>query len=96
MLQLVPDGPEHISCFAHMLQLCVKDGINASRQVARAIAKVVRIVNHVKKSAKATEKFESLFDKVLISKNETRNLQLKMVQRAIEIDVNEALEKREF
>ena len=78
-----------------MLQLCVKDGINASRQVARAIAKVVRIVNHVKKSAKATEKFESLFDKVLISKNETQNLQLKMVQRAIEIDVNEAL-KREF
>lgn len=22
VLQLVPDGPEHISCFGHMLQLC--------------------------------------------------------------------------
>ena len=42
---------------------CVKDGINASRQVTRAIAKVARIVSHVKRSAKATEKFESLFVK---------------------------------
>ena len=97
VLQLVPDGLERISCFAHTLQLCVKDGINASRQVTRAIAKVANIVNNVKKSTKATEKFKSLFDKVLISKNETRwNLQLKMVQRAIEIDVNKALEKKEF
>ena len=91
------DNLERISCFAHTLQLCVKDGINASRQITKAIAKVAHIVNHVKKSTKATEKLESLFKKVLISKNETRwNSQLKMVRRAIEVDVNEVVKKREF
>ena len=44
------DNLERISCFAHTLQLCVKDGINASRQITKAIAKVAHIVNHVKKS----------------------------------------------
>uniref|UniRef100_A0A1X7VAT2 HAT C-terminal dimerisation domain-containing protein n=1 Tax=Amphimedon queenslandica TaxID=400682 RepID=A0A1X7VAT2_AMPQE len=76
----VLDNLERISCFAHTLQLCIKDGITASRQVTKAIAKVAHIVNHVKKSTKATEKLESLFKKTLISKNETRwNSQLKMV-----------------
>lgn len=69
----VLDNLERISCFTHTLQLCIKDGINASRQVTKAIAKVAHIiVNHVKKSTKATKKLESLFKKTLISKNETR------------------------
>ena len=91
----VLDNLERISCFTHTLQLCIKDGINASRQVTKAIAKVAHIVNHVKKSTKATEKLESLFKKTLISKNETRwNSQLKMIRRAIKVDVNGVVEKR--
>ena len=89
--------PNRVSCFAHTLQLCVKDGISASQQVTKVIAKVAKIVNHVKKSTKTTEKLDSFFHKALISKNETRwNSQLKMVRRVIELDVNEVVEKREL
>ena len=89
--------PERISCFAHTLQLSIKDSINASQQATKAIAKVAKIVNHIKKSTKSTEMLESLFHKMLVSKNETRwNSQLKMVRRAIELDTNEVIAKREL
>ena len=45
---LVPKG---ISCFAHTLQLCVKDGLaSPSSIVTKVIAKAAKVVNHIKKS----------------------------------------------
>jgi len=72
--------PHQVSCFAHTLQLCVRDGLTASARLTSSINKVARIVNHVKKSTIATKKLKSLSAKMLISRNETRwNSQLKMV-----------------
>ena len=87
--------PDRISCFAHTLQLCVKDGISASSRLTSTISKVRRIVNHVKKSTAATERLEELSGKSLVSKYETRwNSQLKMIQRVLEVEVNDVVEKR--
>ena len=57
--------PGRISCFAHTLQLCVKDGLNAPVRHTSSLNKVARIVSHVKKSTILTEKLESLSTKHL-------------------------------
>ena len=77
--------PQRISCFAHTLQLCIKDG--SCTQISKVLTKSARIVNHVKKSILATDRLDQLYGKTLVAKNETRwNSQLKMVRRLLEID----------
>ena len=89
--------PQRVSCFAHTLQLTVKDGLKASSEISKVLTKAARIVNHVKKSTVATEKIERLYGKTLVSKNETRwNSQLKTVRRLIEIDVDKVVDRREL
>ena len=76
-----------LSCFAHTIQLSVKDGINDCRSLTNSLKKASRIVSHFHKSTTDTESLENVFDKVLIAKNETRwNSQLMMVCRLIEAD----------
>ena len=76
-----------LSCFAHTIQLSVKDGINECRSLTNSLKKASRIVSHFHKSTIDTESLENVFDKVLIAKNETRwNSQLMMVRRLIEAD----------
>lgn len=41
--------PQRVSCFAHTLQLSVKDGLKGCSGISKVLAKAVRIVNHVKK-----------------------------------------------
>ena len=73
--------PQRVPCFAHTLQLCVKDGLKASSPIAAVLHKAGRIVSHCRKSTLATDKAEELFGKTVIAKNETRwNTQLKMVR----------------
>ena len=92
-LRDLPIGPERLACFAHTLQLCVKDGLKAATALRSAIQKVGKIVKHVKKSTLATEKFETLFGKTLVSRNETRwNSQVKMVRRVLEVDPSEVVD----
>lgn len=89
--------PQRVSCFAHTLQLTVKDGLKACSGISKVLTKAARIVNHVKKSTVATEKIERLYGKTLVSKNETRwNSQLKMVRRLFEIDVDKVVDRREL
>lgn len=57
-IQLPLAVPDKISCFAHLLQLTVKDGITSSKQVSTILDKVWKIVNHIKKSTVATESLE--------------------------------------
>ena len=72
--------PQRVPCFAHTLQLCVKDGLKASSPIAAVLHKAGRIVSHCRKSTLATFKTEE-FGKTVIAKNETRwNTQLKMVR----------------
>jgi len=70
-LRELPICPERLACFAHTLQLCIKDGLKAASALLSAIQKAGRIVKHVKKSTLATEKIETLFGKTLVSQNET-------------------------
>ena len=89
--------PQRVACFAHTLQLCVKDGLKASSTISAVLRKAGRVVSHCRKSTLATEKVEELFGKTVIAKNETRwNSQLKMVRRLVEIDVDKVVDKREF
>ena len=89
--------PQRISCFAHTLQLCIKDGFKSCTQISKVLMKSACIVNHVKKSILATDRLDQLYGKTLVAKNETRwNSQLKMVRRLLEIDVEKVVEKQDL
>ncbi|XP_033874243.2 zinc finger BED domain-containing protein 4-like [Acipenser ruthenus] len=70
--------PERSSCFAHTLQLAVKDGLKEAGQMRTVIAKIANFISHVRKSTTATQILESSMKLVLA--NATRwNSQLKML-----------------
>ena len=48
-------GMEHFPCFAHTLQLSIKNGLNVS-QVQRVLGRCKKLVEHFKKSTKETYK----------------------------------------
>ena len=58
------------ACFAHTLQLCIKDGLKPATALLSTIQEAVKLVKHVKKSTMATEKIETLFGKTLVSRNQ--------------------------
>ena len=77
---------KHHSCFAHVLQLVIKDGFKASNTTARILKKCSKIVKFVKKSTLATEILEN--ENKLQIANQTRwNSQLKMVRSILTIPV---------
>lgn len=62
--------PEHDACFAHTLQLVIKDGFKEIGAVNSVLAKVAKIVAHVRRSQNATEILEG--ERRLQPKNATR------------------------
>ena len=75
---------EHHGCFAHVLQLVVKDGFRSASQIERIINKCSKIVAHVRRSTIAKECLEG--EKTLKLANATRwNSQLKMIQSILAI-----------
>ena len=68
---------------AHALQLCVKDGLKASSQIAAILHKAGCIVSHCHKSTLATEKAEELLilEKQRLPRMTRWSTQLKMVRR---------------
>ena len=44
---------EHVPCFAHVLQLVVKDGLKQAGNIVKVLNKCSSIVSHVKKSCRA-------------------------------------------
>jgi len=90
-------GPKRIGCFAHTLQLCVKDGLAQCAILSRVLTKAAKVVNHIRKSTSATVKMETVFGKTVIPRNETRwNSQLKMVRRLVEVNTDEIVDKPEL
>ena len=69
----------HVPCFAHVLQLVVKDGLQQATGISKVLSKISSIVSHVRKSATASEVSEN--EKHLQSSNQTRwNSQLMMIR----------------
>lgn len=90
-------GPKQIGCFAHTLQLCVKDGLAQCAILSRVLTKAAKVVNHIRKSTLTTVKVETAFGKTVIPRNETRwNSQVKMVRRLVEVNTDEVVDKPEL
>ena len=46
---------DHVSCFAHTLQLVIKDGFKHAAAIKKVLAKASAIVSHVRRSVDASE-----------------------------------------
>ncbi len=94
---LVLSENDRIKCFAHTLQLSVKDDIQSSKQLTTILSKVCKLVSHIKRSTTAIERLELANEHQVIVKNDTRwNSQLKMVRRILELDLQNVVEKSEL
>lgn len=76
---------DHHPCFAHMLNLIVKDGIGKAGQIGNVIKKCSKLVSFVRKSAVATDILQG--QKKVEANNATRwNSQLKMIRSVLAVD----------
>ena len=71
-----------MSCFAHTLQLTVKDGIDSSKQITFILSKASKLVRYIRNSTVAVEKLEIQTKKGYV---------LKMVRRVLELDLVEPI-----
>ena len=87
--------PKHFRCYAHSLQLVVRDGLKESGQHLKTIvAKASYIVNFVRKSVNASKILEG--DKKLQAPNATRwNSQLYVIKSILNVP-EEKLNKTEY
>lgn len=75
---------EHIPCFAHTMQLAIKDVFKQASSINKVLSKASGIVSHVKKSIHSSEILES--EKRLKAANVTRwNSQLTMIRSILNI-----------
>ena len=75
---------QHISCFAHVLQLFIKDGFKQASSINKVLNKVSDIVKHVRKLVNASEVLES--EKRLQAANVIRwNSQLIMIHSILRV-----------
>ena len=77
--------PKHMRCYAHTLQLVVRDGLDDCNQnMKRIISKATKLVAHVRKSVYSSEILES--EKRLQAANATRwNSQLRMLKSVLDV-----------
>ena len=81
----------HVPCFAHTLNLVVKDAIAANNEISGVIAKVKAIVSHFHHSAKATDKLQDTqkkyptpSNKLIIDVDTRWNSKMQMLRRYVE------------
>ena len=75
---------EHDTCFAHTLQLVIKDGFKEIRAVRTILGKVATIVSHVRRSQSATEILEG--ERRLQAKNATQwNSELRSIKSILRV-----------
>ena len=76
--------PKHYPCFAHTLQLVVKDGLQKQDSIGKVISKVSRLVSHVRHSTTASELFSN--ELKLEIANATRwNSQVRMLRSLLAV-----------
>ena len=77
--------PKHLRCYAHSLQLVIKDGlIDCGPHLKKVITKASNIVGHVRKSIHASELLEN--ETSLQAANATRwNSQLHMIRSVLKV-----------
>ena len=77
---LLENIPRHYPCFTHTLQLVVKDGLQQAGAISKVLAKVRRLVSHIRHSTHASELLEG--EVRLAIDNATRwNSQLHMISQ---------------
>ncbi len=82
--------PNHYSCFAHTLQLVIKDGMEKAEQIKRVLAKVSRLISFVRHSTVASDLFEG--ENRLQAENKTRwNSQLTMLKSLLQVVDSDAM-----
>ena len=75
---------QHVRCFAHTLQLVIKDGFKQVGNISKVLGKASAIVSHVRKSIHAAELLES--ERSLQTATVTRwNSQLTMIRSILRI-----------
>jgi thiamine phosphate synthase YjbQ (UPF0047 family) len=81
--------PQHVRCYAHSLQLVVKDGLKeCNSHLKQVVTKVSHIVNYVRKSVNASEILEDYSR--LQAANVTRwNSQLYMLRSILNVPEDE-------
>lgn len=78
--------PQHDSCFAHTIQLVVKDGFKNAKAINKVLAKAASIVSYVRKSVNASEILEG--ERRLQAKVATRwNSELKSIRSLMRVPV---------
>ena len=85
--------PERVPCFAHRLQLAVKDGLKDAGQLKAVISKVSSFVSFVRKSHHASELLEKC-NKLQLANATRWNSQLKMIRSVLQVPDN--MEKINF
>ena len=82
---------EHHACFAHTLQLVIKDGLKKAGQLNTVIKKCSKIVSFTRRSTVAADTLEG--EKRLQADNVTRwNSQLKMIRSVLSIPASKLSE----
>ena len=75
---------EHVPCFAHTIQLVIKDGFKEAGNITKVLSKVSTIVSYAKRSTTAADLLEC--EKKLKTANTTRwNSQLQMIRSVLRI-----------
>ena len=86
LFDLLPES-QHDPCFAHTLQLVVKDGMKEATYLRKVISKASTIVAHVRKSTHATDILEGEIR--VQAANATRwNSEVKMIRSVLRIPVD--------
>ena len=86
--------PVHLTCIAHTIQLIVGDGLRHAEHMNRVLAKISRLVSHVRHSTHASELLEG--EVRLQIANATRwNSQLTMIESLLKVSP-ETMKKIDF
>ncbi|XP_011405772.1 PREDICTED: uncharacterized protein LOC105313774 [Amphimedon queenslandica] len=87
--------PNHYCCFAHTIQLVIKDGLVGADQVKRVLGKATKLVSHLRHSTFASELFEDIGR--LQSGNVTWwNSQLTMLKSIVKVSDSTAMQQLDY
>ena len=87
--------PKHYSCFAHIIQLIIKEGLNNTNQIRRILGKVSRLINHVRHSTVSNDIFDGQ-NRLQIANATRWNSQLTTLESLIQVFESPVMEKLDY